>query len=328
MLTNISVFVLILNYNGLKFNKPCIDSVLKQDAANVKILFLDNGSEDGSLEACKRDFGNLVTYIDNKKNLYFAAGNNVGIKYALDAKADYIFVLNNDTVCSTDCIQKLTDFMEANPKTGACQPLLVEMYNPNRIASAGCIVSLTGRAWDAKMGEQASMLPLSPIKTFGVTGGAMFLRADALRQVGMFDESYQMYFEDVELSFRLTLAGYDLHVVPNTRVRHVVAGSSSKISTQRIYFCERNAYRLVGIYFPKKLRLLSLLTNLLFLAPAAILLNVLRKRPDCSLAVFKAMKEGCKQLTSLPPHMSPQAEALIASAIETQTIVPPIRKSR
>ncbi len=166
MSRNISVFVLILNYNSLTFNKACIDSILKQDVQNVKILFLDNGSGDGSLEA------------------------------------------------------------------------------------------------------------------------------------------YEMYFEDVELSFRFILAGYDLHVVPGTRVRHVVAGSSSKVSAQRIYFCER------------------------ILAPAAVLLNLFRKRPDCSLSVFKAMGEGGKQLTSQLLHTDPAKEALLAPVIDTKTVFPPIWKSK
>ena len=304
MSNNPSVFIIILNYNGLEFNIPCIDSILSQDTDEITVVFVDNGSTDGSLEACKEKYGNSLIYIENNENLFFAAGNNIGIRYALESGADYVFILNNDTICSaTDCIRTLTDFMAKNPNVGACQPLLVEMNNVDRISSAGCVVSFSGRAWDANLGEAVSSLSPSPLQIHGVTGGAMFLRSEALKKVGLFDESYQMYFEDIELSFRLTLAGYDLYVVPTTHIQHLVAGSSSKAGALRVFFCERNAYRLVGTYFPRKTRWASLLLNLIFFAPAAALLNLIRSRPTCSLAILKAMREGTIPVDN--PNRSP-----------------------
>lgn len=319
-----SIYTLVLNYNGMKFNKPCIDSLLQQNIANMTIVFIDNGSNDGSLDAVRKEYARKIDIVDNGENLYFAAGNNRGFDYALSNDADYVFVLNNDTICEPHCIKQLCDFMEKSPQVGACQPLLVEMANPNRIASAGCLISFTGRAWDAEMGQPISSMQQLPKDVGGVTGGAMFLRGSALRAVGGFDESYQMYYEDVELSFRLLLANYSLSLVPTARVRHHVGGTSG-VSALRVYFCERNAYKLVGSYYPPRLRYVALLLNLFVLAPSALALNLFRKRPDCSWAIVKAAWEGVRQLFT--NTMKYADTSILLKHIDLKRLVPPILKS-
>jgi GT2 family glycosyltransferase len=317
------LYVLVLNYNGQKFNKKCIDSLLEQDVAEMAVVFIDNGSSDGSLEEVKREYADKVEIIENGENLYFAAGNNRGFDYALRNGADYVFVLNNDTVCEPHCIAKLLQFMNETPDAGACQPLLVEMADPEKIASAGCLISFTGRAWDAGMGQPVSAMESLPKEVAGVTGGAMFLRARAVHDVGGFDESYQMYYEDVELSFRLILAKYKLFLVPTARVRHYVGGSTG-VSALRVYFCERNAYKLVGSYYPPKLKYVALLLNLFALAPAACLLNLVRKRPDCSLAILRATPEGVCQLFKRTKRHDDAA--VLLNSIDLKRLIPPISK--
>lgn len=258
------VYCVVLNYNGLDLNDICISSLLKTNYPNNKILFVDNGSSDESVEKIRNQFPS-VEILENGSNLFFAKGNNRGIRVALQRGADYIFILNNDTKTDPSCLSLLISFMEEMPQTGACQPLLCRMDNPELIASAGCRLSLSGRAWDDYFNTPSNALGITPRQVTGVTGGAMLVRAEVLRKVGLFDEKYRMYFEDVDLSLRILKEGYNLHIVPQAKVLHSVSATTSAYFHQlRIQLSETNSYRIILTHFPLSLAFFSYPLSLLF----------------------------------------------------------------
>ncbi len=272
------VCAVVLNYNGIRHNSRCLHSLLEQDYPALHVLFVDNGSTDDSLSLVKNEFGNQLEYLENKENLYFAAGNNRGIRHALKAGFEYIFIVNNDTELETSCVTQLTTFMQKHPTAGGCQPLIHQLdeARSHLVASAGVRISLSGRCWDAGTGQPVTTFGSHHREVRGITGGGMFLSDKALYETCGFDESYVMYFEDVDISFRLRKAGYTLHLVPTARMGHRVAATSNEfVPLLRISLCETNSYRLIQTHFPSSLRLRSLLVSCGFtLGSAAVsLLN-------------------------------------------------------
>lgn len=285
------VYTIVLNYNGRDIIGNCLESLLRSDCENHRIVVVDNASQDGSPEMVAEKFPS-VELIRNPENYYFSKGNNIGIQYALDKGAQYIFILNNDTTIEPDCISKLTEFMETSPDAGGCQPLLCFMDRPDLIASAGCNIALSGKAWDAHFGEPADSLGDKPFQMGGITGGAMFLRADAVKSAGMFCEKFQMYFEDVDLSLRLRENGWNLFCVPTARVLHIVSATTNKVNAlRRIYFCERNSYWVVL----RNYSLLNILKSFALNIPcvmAAALYNVFKLNLRYSVYILKALFLG------------------------------------
>ncbi len=264
------ICVIVLNYNGREFLAPCVRAVLQSQGVRLKVLVVDNGSDDGSLETLPSHPD--LSVLRNGQNLYFARGNNIGIAAALDLDPAYVCILNNDTVPAPDCFSRLAAFMERTPSAGACQPLLLFQTNPDYVNSRGCLVSLSGKGWDAGFGEPLEALrqrlaaeppPLqgpwgSALEVPALTGGAMFLRAATLQQVGGFCDHFTMYLEDVDLSLRIRAAGQDLFCLPEALVLHRFGGTvRRRMPLYRLYLCERNSFHVVLRCFPLPLLVLS-----------------------------------------------------------------------
>lgn len=248
-----SVHLILVNYNGLAWNTNCIDSVLQQTGVRPRIIFVDNASTDGSLEAAQHAYAGdkRVEFLPLGRNVLFAAGCNAGLERALSRDTEFIALLNNDTVMEPGCLAALCDFLRAHPGAAAVQPLLVRMDQPHRVASAGCRISRMGGAWDVANGAEVAALAQEPCEVPGVTAGAVLWRAEALRRVGFFDERFGMYFEDMDLSLRARKMGYSLHLLPGARVRHAVSATTNKEPSDFLAgFCYANALRLILKHWP------------------------------------------------------------------------------
>ncbi len=323
------VYVVVLNFNGLDVNDTCITSLLASDYTNYKILFVDNGSSDGSVELIRRDYP-TVEFLENRENLFFAAGNNRGIEQALRQGADYIFILNNDTRVDSACLSTLVAFMEQVRTAGAVQPLLCLMGHPALIASGGCRVSLSGRAWDDGFGDSCASFGTEPREVSGVTGGAMLVRAQVFREAGTFDERYGMYFEDVDLSWRIRRCGYRLFVVPQARVLHEVSATTVKgFSTLRIRLTETNSYRLIMAHFPLWLIFFGYPLSLFFSLAVAVR-AFLRSQPGNAKAAVMGALDGLWML--LPGLLCRLAgrsstKSIPAGWIAWRTLFPPVGRA-
>lgn len=318
------VYAVILNYNGNRVNPPCLRSILASHYDNLRILFVDNGSSDSSVQAVRQEFPN-IEILENGTNLYFAAGNNRGIEIALKNGADYVLILNNDTEIDPSCISRLVKFMESTPQAGACQPLLCFMDDHDIIASAGCQIAGSGKAWDAMCGMPAEEAGEKPFPMPGVTGGAMFVRSETLTSVGMFDETFEMYFEDVDFSLRMRRQGLSLFCIPLARVFHEVSASTDLSQKWRIGFlCERNSYRIMVKHFPRRKVLLGFLRGVP-LACLAAGANLVRGNFRYGFAILFAALQG---LSFLIRHTSSLCKNTsncehISKHINYQIIYPP-----
>lgn len=285
------VHAVVINRDGGGLLAPCIGHLLASGYPGLRVTVVDNASSDGSALEAASSFPQIsVTH--NEKNLGFAAGANVGLRQALEAGADYVWVLNADVFAPPECLELLVEFMRLNPSVGACQPVLVFAHDRATVQSAGCGLGLSGRCWDLAAGIGAASLSREPTVPPGVTGAAMLLRVAALREAGLFDESFFMYFEDVELSLRLRRAGWGMACLGRARASHIGGASASRLPAWRkIFRCERNALVLAARHYPPHLAALGLVLGPLS-ALAAASLGLARLKPAKAVAYVAGALAG------------------------------------
>lgn len=221
-----SVAIILLNWNGFEFTKACIDSLFQTIDRNFEIILVDNGSEDSSLQNLMRLYPDLH-FLKSPTNLGFTGGNNLGIIYAKERGFEYILLLNNDTVVERDFLGPLVERLKNCTACAAVQPLIYYMHDREKPWNAG------GRYqnWLAK----SKTLYTVADKTHAypadwISGCAFMVKSSVIQQIGVLDNLYFAYFEDVDWSLRMKKAGYILEIVPTSRIYHE-AGASSKSKT-------------------------------------------------------------------------------------------------
>lgn len=225
------VSIIILNWNGLNDTIECLESVRKIDYPNYEIVVVDNGSTDGSAEGIKRLFPE-ITLIRNKENLGYAGGNNVGIRYALKSEADYIFLLNNDTIVRNETILNLVQFFEKEHEYALASPLIFNYFKPAEIESYGSYVNPdTGRVKLLSSRQQYNCL----------SGAALMVRCDSIKNVGLLDERFFLYYEDTDWCFRFSERKYKFAIVETSVVLHKHGSSGGgNCSPLSLYYSIRN----------------------------------------------------------------------------------------
>ena len=221
------VAAVVVNWNRCELLLEALRSLAKSDYSNLKVIVVDNGSDDGSAEAAAKEFPAAVV-IRSERNLGFAAGNNLGMERALAEGAEFIFLLNNDATVAENTIRLLIEFMAAGQRIGGAAPFIFYHDRPNLIWFGGGTAALwrgwIGHQW---LRRQYKSGRHTPRRSGYLTGCALLLRARALKETGLFDQNYGLYSEDVDLSLRLRRSGWELWVVPEARVWHRISASSA-----------------------------------------------------------------------------------------------------
>lgn len=245
--------VVILTWNGREDTLACLRSL---EAAGWPgpgdaVVVVDNGSADGTLEAVAERFP-WAERIQNGANLGFAGGNNAGLRRALERGYPFVLLLNNDTEVEAGALEALLEAME-DPSVGAVQPLLIAFSDPARADSAGIeLFSLPG-ARDMHIGVRTEEISGAPREVFGCCAAAALYRAEALEKAGPLDEDFFVLLEDVDLAFRVRLAGYRALLVPGARIRHKRGISAQgRLSGEKKYLLHRNILALALRYWPAR----------------------------------------------------------------------------
>lgn len=223
------VAVVVPSWNGADLLPACLDSLLGQQDPPAEIIVVDNGSTDGSPELVERDYPGVVL-LRQHTNLGFAGGVNVGIHHALAYDARYVALFNNDAVAQPGWLQALIDEAEAHPEAGMVTSRLVS-GDGTTIDSTGDFYSWWGYPFPRGRGEpnEPTRYPEAE-EVFAASGGATLYRAEMLRQVGLFDEAFFAYYEDVDLSFRAQLAGWKVRYTPTAVAWHHQGSTSSRVA--------------------------------------------------------------------------------------------------
>jgi len=221
------VFVVLLNWNGYSDTQRCISSLMQSRYA-VNVIVVDNDSLERDIESVPVDYPG-VRLIQSQDNGGFSKGNNQGIRAALEAGADYIFILNNDTVVESDAIGKLAHFMDGHDDVVAASPLI--LYGDDRDLiwyGGGDFIWAKGGARSSRFNMALTEVGFSEPERVGfISGCAMFVRASAIRQVQGFDEAFFMYVEDVDLSLQLSALG-KMYLEPAAKIYHYAHSTARK----------------------------------------------------------------------------------------------------
>lgn len=218
------VVAVVLNWNLPEDTIRCVRSLLASDYAALQVLIVDNGSSDDSLAMFARELP-AISVLAMGTNRYYAGGNNMGIAEALRWGAQWVLVLNNDTVAAPDMLSRL---VETGIRCGAAAvaPLIYRLDAPDAVWDAGTVwprwCPLPRRAT-----RQATAYPVDL-----ATGCALLLQRAALDCVGGLDERYVMYYEDADLCLRLRQAGQRIVVEPQARLWHAVGQSAALASVR------------------------------------------------------------------------------------------------
>jgi GT2 family glycosyltransferase len=216
----LKTLIVVLNWNGRALTEECLHSLLAMEGEPFEILVVDNGSRDGSVEYLRDRFPQ-VEIIANGRNLGFAAGCNIGIRQGLAEGADYVLLVNNDTIVDSSLLRELVAEAERNRQAGIVSPKIY-YFEPNDAIwwVGGTYSRWTGLPLHIDLKKKDTGKHDSPRNLDWATGCVMLLRSEALRAAGLFDEPIFAYSEDVDLSLRMRKAGYTVRYAPAAKAWH------------------------------------------------------------------------------------------------------------
>lgn len=244
---NPKVVIIILNWNGLSVTLDCIRSVKQTCYSHFVILLVDNDSTDGSFELAKELFPD-IEFLKNQENLGFAGGNNQGIKFAFcDMAADFVVLLNNDTVVDSGWLKALVELTYRFPDIGVVGSKIFYFDKPEMIwCTGGSFGKWRGVPTQLRQKEIDSHLFEEPYDVDYVSGCSMLITRKAFKDVGYLDTDYFLYFEETDWCARAKRKGYRIMIAPQSYVWHKVGFTTGAVdSALHTYYMIRNNYAFI-----------------------------------------------------------------------------------
>ncbi|MBC8472002.1 MAG: glycosyltransferase family 2 protein [Planctomycetes bacterium] len=239
---NPKLSIIIVSWNVREYLLKCVRSIEENEpSCPFEVIIVDNASTDGTVDAIKKEFSQVVV-VENKENRGFAAANNQAVELS---QGEYVFLLNPDTILHPKSLDILVKFMDSNEDVGACGPKLLNVDGSNQ-DSVRCFPSFRGalhrhtafkllgifkgqyKKWvmyDFKYNYQKDVDQ--------VMGAAMMIRKSVTEQVGVMDERFFMYYEEVDLCYRIKQAGWRIVYIPQAFITHIGGGSSGQIPVSK-----------------------------------------------------------------------------------------------
>lgn len=298
------VAMILLNLNGYCDTRDCLESLARLQYSNFEVIVVDNGSRDDSVLQLRANFPDVLT-LHSTVNLGFTGGNNLAIAHALQRGADYVLLLNNDTLVDPGFLESLVKVAETDRRIGVIGPKILYASEPRRIWYAGGSVRYgmcrhLGRNEVDQSGDRSGA-----VDTGFVSGCAMLIRAQVLREIGLLDNRLFVYHEDTEFCLRARAAGYRCMYVAQARIWHKVSRTCGPESPFTLYLCTRNELALAARYtrFPMKFAVLSFLLGKKL---AKALLLRLRNRGPAATAVARGLRAFLFGVYGPPPSGAPE----------------------
>lgn len=292
------VAIILINWNTPQHSFNCITSILKYcDERNFDIILADNGSTDDSFNFLKKKFPKLH-FIDNQTNLGFAEGNNKALEYSIKKGYKYSLLLNSDTEVDEEIVEPILNHLDKNDHVGAVQPAIYWMHKREKLWNGPSYfnpyLGITYSENRSKPNKESKIA-----RPDWLTGCAMMIRNDALKKSGLFTKKFFLYYEDVDLSFRVRQAGYELHYLPSVKVYHEAGVSGKQVSKDREgtlspvihYYLSRNKLWILRRYGSSFLFPLIILIHSFYYGSLFIYFIVRRRWKKAGLLI-KGVKEG------------------------------------
>jgi GT2 family glycosyltransferase len=232
--------VILLNYNGARDTIDCIESLQRSSFEDFEVVVVDNASFHDSVELLKIQCPD-TTLIINSRNMGFAGGNNIGIRHALNGRSEFILLLNNDTTVDSDALATLVKTMEENPQAGIVGGKVYYSDRPKVIWFAGGYFNPNSGFGDhyGKTEEDCGQYNTVRQCDF-ITGCCMLVRRGVFEKIGLLDDSYFLYYEDVDFCTRARHVGYSVLYQPGAVIYHKISQATSWDSPVYVYFNLRN----------------------------------------------------------------------------------------
>lgn len=258
------ISIIIVNYNGKKWLKQCLDSLLKQTYKSYEIIVVDNNSKDGSIEFLKKNYKKVIL-VENDDNYGFAKGNNVGLK---KAKGDYILLLNNDTYVEKEFLKNFLKAFDEIPYLAIAQSKLVLLDNKNILDTCGGFWTDTtflyhvGNHKDKLLPQYNKSFPV-----FSVKAASVLIKRSVIEKIGLFDDDFWCYYEETDFCQRAWLAGYECWYYPHVTTYHAMGGTSLTFGNDFVQF---HNFKNKMLSFLKNFESSSLVT----IIPIYLLMNI------------------------------------------------------
>lgn len=285
------ITIIIPNYNGANFLKECLEALHSQEnAPGCRVLVVDNGSTDGSLELLKEYFPQ-VSVIPLPENTGFCHAVNLGIEAS---DTPYVILLNNDTKAYPGFVRALYDAIEADPSRFSVSARMLMWDKPELLDGAGDRYCVLGWAYSRGKGKPASAYGQAA-EIFSACGGAAIYRKSVFEKIGLFDEAHFAYLEDLDIGYRARIHGYRNYYEPSAEVIHY--GSASTGSRYNEWKTVRAAANSVYVA-AKNMPLLQLLWNLPFLLAGFLVKFLFFCKKGMGRCYLKGLAEGVKKSLS------------------------------
>lgn len=239
MLTQPLVISVILNTNRKDDTLECLASLQNSTYMNHRAIVLDNASSDDSVEAIQQAFPE-VQLISLESNLGYAGNNNVGIQAAIEQGAEWVFVLNEDTILAEDCLAQLVAGASLHERCGIIGPMVYHHNEPGVIQSAGGHLSPLWESVHIGHNELDRGQYDTPRQVDWISGCAIMVRREAIEQAGKIDERFFYYYEETEWCVRITRAGWQIWHLPQAKLWHKGVQRNYQPSPNVTYYSTRN----------------------------------------------------------------------------------------
>lgn len=281
------VSIVIPNYNGEKYLRECIESVVGQDYLDYEIIIIDNCSTDSDC-AWVAEYSDIV-FKRLDKNYGFSRAVNEGI---YRATGEYVLLLNNDTVMAANFLKNMVKSIEQDSRIFAVSSKMLQYHNPELIDDVGDEYNLLGWAYKVGDGKEKSQYTTKR-QVFSACAGAALYRKSVFDKIGYFDENFFAYMEDVDISYRGNIYGYKNIYCPEAEIYHIgSATSGSKYNAFKVKLAARN-----NIYVPyKNMPFIQLLVNLPFLLLGCLVKYIFFIRKGFGKEYKEGLLEGLKTL--------------------------------
>jgi len=246
------ISVVIPNYNGIEHLKDCFDSLRNQSYKDFQIILVDNNSSDNSIEFTKTNYPEIII-LQQKENTGFAKAVNCGIKLSFENnKIKHILLLNNDIECEINFMKEmLAGFISDDVGSVSCK--MLNFYKRNIIDAAGDFIKRAGSPYPRGHSEIDEGQYDKPEYVFGACAGAAIYRKEIFEEIGLFDEDFFAYYEDVDFSLRLQLTGFKCYYNPEAICFHKRGATSVYNSGWQTQLCEKNLIALRIKNYPASL---------------------------------------------------------------------------
>ncbi len=240
---NHSIYVIILNYNGYSDTMQCINSLqnsIYSEEVDYKIVVVDNHSKDNSFVLLQNTLPVGVSLLQSHRNAGYAYGNNIGIKYAIEHGAQYICILNNDTIITEDFISPCINYLEKKDNVAFIGPMIMNHKNGLVQNTGGNISIIKGKSYELNKNASEKSIKKELIECDFVYGAAMLFRSSLIQIIGLIPENYFLFYEETEWCYKAKQAGFINCINTKAKIVHKGSESLKMMNAMQHYLMQRN----------------------------------------------------------------------------------------